>query len=170
MNLTRRSFLRSLGAALLAPLLPKVKRGEESVRYTTESPGHSCWPGQPSATWASLMDQVLHNYWFGPDWDWDGMAIMTARNFDTGEVYYSRDNGATWVDRLDDDDVLTDFDHGEEVDWAARLEEIMADFRERMRNADWEAPAYSVVLHPDNFDWSYANVPWFRRAVDGFDV
>lgn len=34
MNLNRRSFLRSLGAALVAPLLPKVKQVDEQDRIT----------------------------------------------------------------------------------------------------------------------------------------
>lgn len=125
MNLTRRSFLRSLGAALLAPLLPKVVRVDEKERVTDFLMSCEC---SESASWELKCPC------------------------------------SAWDDRL------VDFNHGEEVEWAARLEEIMVDFRERMRNADWETPTYAVVMHPDNFDSWYANVPWFRRAVDGFDV
>ena len=150
MNLTRRSFLRSLGAALLTPLLPKGKAVPEEDQSALDVL-RAC----------DCFDRSTFRLGSSCDGD-DEFAVADDYFLPNAWMRYPR---AEWDWTVDPTDAYV-----EEVEWAARLEEIMADFHERMRNADWEAPAYTVVMHPDTLDWWYANVPWFRRAVDGFDV
>ena len=135
MNLTRRSFLRSLGAALLTPLLPKGEVVPEEDEYWT-SIGTTDGPSVSSLT---------------EDWD-DEFAVADDYFLPNAWMRYPR---AEWTwDPLDKD----------------TFQQVLDDVYQHMSYSSYEPVTYSVIMHPDTFDWWYANVPWFRRAVDGFDV
>ena len=80
MNLTRRSFLRSLGAALLTPLLPKVKPVPE-----VDDLGGFVVPeelaGVPLPTEPTRIGPYVIGVDFGGQ-DWSGIAVLPPGRYD----------------------------------------------------------------------------------------
>lgn len=174
MKLNRRSFLRSLGAALVAPLLPRLKRVEETDRIADFLMSRDC-AGSEEWRIGALCPGTTH-YVLGVDPGGENeFAVGDDYFLPDGWMRYPR---ADWTWEPLEDDVLTDFDHGEEVDWTTRLKKITVNFRERMRNAEWEAPVYPVVMRPEDFDWMVknpylgtyarlANAKWCSARLEG---
>ena len=179
MNLTRRSFLRSLGAALLTPLLPKAKQVQERDRITDFLMSRDCagseeWTARPECEGCSLCDLYYHPESPAAD-DLGGFVVpeelvgvpLPTEPTRIGPYVIGMDFGgqdytawmryprAEWTwDPLNKD----------------TFQQVLDDVYQHMSYSSYEPVTYSVIMHPDTFDWWYANVPWFRRAVDGFDV
>jgi len=186
MNLTRRSFLRSLGAALLTPLLPKAKQVQERDRITDFLMSRDCagseeWTARPECEGCSLCDLYYHPESPAAD-DLGGFVVpeelvgvpLPTEPTRIGPYVIGMDFGgqdytawmryprAEWDWTVDPTDAYVEPLPFDDIDIARAPAELAA-----RQNVITE---WVVVMRPDYFDLCYENVPWFRCAVDGFDA